>query len=401
MSILIGADWDKEKCVLAVLEEGKRVRHAKVQRTPHSVMAFLAAFAGQLVRVALESGDAFWATLWRQAGAEVLVFDGKKSHRFGQSLKSSGASDDRHSAADLLAMLQSQAHVAACNPTQSPQAKGLSCLLEWDNSLTEETTRRRNQLTADLRQFYPSFAAVVGPLSAAWVLRLLIAAPTATAWNKLSAKRQDKLLGGSSKEKRPSYKQALSDDWGAVAAEMEAAVRIRIRHTAKLLQNAEKAQAETRKELDAQAQVHPVAKVLRGINGIGPVLSAGISVALDQSDGTDRDAAAKKLGVAPVTRRSGTLGDKAPLVTMRRSSTELMRRLGHYIAVQLVRLQPWAKAAFSYYRAHGKSSFGSYRVISRSFLRVILALLRDGSEFDEKRYVAALKTHGVPWAMAL
>lgn len=402
MTVLVGADWDRDKCVVELLVDGKRVSAANVRRKPESVNAFIARFPKQTVRVAIEAGDASWPAMWQRAGAEVVVFDCKKSRRFGESLNSGGSSDDRHSAKDLLAMLLSEAHCQASNGELSPKAKALSRLMGLREHCSNETVRHRNRLRAELRQYHPAVEQMLSSLKTAWILRLLSVAPTAKAWNELSEAEQLRLLKGSSQAKREQYFKTFGEDWGVVPEELEEAARTAIRVTVSVLQAALSACAEAEKQLERHVEDHPTASTIGSIKGLGTVLSAGIAVALDQdSDSSGRDAAAKRLGVAPVTCRSGTFGDKAPLVKIRRSTNQLMRKLGHFIAVQLVANYAWAKAAYSYHRAHGKSGFASYRCITRSFLRVIVALLRDGVEFDEYRYVKALKSHGVPWAKAL
>lgn len=401
VTVRIGADWDSEKCVVVILEEGKRPRRATVKRDPTSVASLMAKFAGQEVLVGIEAGDDFWRQLWESGGAKVFVFDGKKSHRFSESLRSSGACDDKHSASDLLAMLQSTAHRAACNVVQSPRARAFRRLLECHERASIEVTRCSNQLRAELRQFRPEIIAFLGKLSSAWLLRLIMTAPTARAWSELTPEQQQGLLNGSSKAKRPALLEALAQNWGAIAPEMESSMRACLYHTAHALQQARERLKALKDEIAKHVDADPVASMVKQCNGMGPLLSAAITIAVEQNGPQDRDAAAKRLGLAPVTRRSGTLGDTAPLVMMRRSRSSLMGKFGHFIAIQVIAHCQWAKAAHAYNRAHGKSCFHSYRCIARSFLRVLTAMLRDNTSFDEQRYVAALKSNGVPWAMAL
>ena len=115
--VRIGADWDEKKCVVA-WRDGAKLRTSHVLRNPESIKAFAARFLNQgqddgeegvvghrpTIEVAIEAGDPYWVKLWSQVAGEVLVFDGKKTRRFAESLVSSGASDDRRSAKVLVEM---------------------------------------------------------------------------------------------------------------------------------------------------------------------------------------------------------------------------------------------------------------------------------------------------------
>ena len=86
---------------------------------------------------------------------------------------------------------------------------------------------------------------------------------------------------------------------------------------------------------------------------------------------------------------------------MRKATDQLLKLTPGFLGAQLVKHYRWAKAANAYYKAQGKSVNTAYRCLTRSFLRVLGAIHRNQTTFDEERYIAALKRKGVPWAMTL
>jgi len=62
---------------------------------------------------------------------------------------------------------------------------------------------------------------------------------------------------------------------------------------------------------------------------------------------------------------------------------------------------PWAKAMYDYKRGQGKSGATAFRCVARSVLRILSAMMREGIDYDDKRYLQALRDKGVPWAVGL
>ena len=196
---------------------------------------------------------------------------------------------------------------------------------------------------------------------------------------------------------------ALGSDYGVVAPEEEAAARDRILMTVKVLKAAREACQLADRNLDALANDDKRIRALCATEGIGKVVGTGLAIAIAHAEthGNERDAASQHIGAAPVTSKSGTMGDRNPHITMRRTASSTMKAIAFLCGIQLVRNHAWAKAAFTHYKSRGKTTASAYRRITRSFLRVTRALLRDGSTFDEARYISALKSRRVEWAMAL
>lgn len=414
MRVQIGADWDRDKCVVA-WKHGKKTRYDKVLRNLEAVKAFVEKVvrvtepdseAG--IEVAIEAGDRYWLVLWQSAGADVFVFDGRKTRRFAESLCSSAASDDRRSADALLGMLASQAHRNNANVQMPDEVRSLMKLLAIRKQASDAANEASNRLWAALRDSRPSLDATGKQLRSQWLLDALAAAPTASVWNGLEPERQRELLAGSRSDRREAISTALGKDVIAVTEVMETAVQLEIQMAIDVLNTMRRWEKVAEAKLKAALEASETLAHVGEISGIGPVIktamtiSFGIAHEQTKASGlTNRDAAAMILGAAPVTRRSGVIGDASPKASMRRAGNALLRAIPYLLGLQLSNRHRWAKAAYAHYKARGKSAADAFRCITRSFLRVVQAMERDGLAFDEERYITALKSKGVEWAMAL
>lgn len=414
MKVQIGADWDKDKCVVAWRHRGKLL-HDKVMRTPESVNTFVDKVTRLVggddevaIEVAIEAGDRYWVALWFAADADVLVFDGKKTRRFTESLYSSDASDDRRSAETLLAMLGSPAHRAAANVQWPVEIRHLMLTLNARKRAAQDSNVASNRLWALLREYRPSLEATGKHLRAQWLLNALYAAPTAAAWNALTDVERKALLAGSQADRRPGLAAAFAKDVIAVAECMESTVQMEIRHAVIALKHAQAFERDSEAELKAALDASEKFEHAGEMNGIGTVIRGALAISFGIADEQaklagvpNRDAAAMLMGAAPVTRRSGVMGDAAPRASRRRAGNKVLHTVPYILGLQLSTRHPWAKAAYAHYRARGKTAAAAFRCITRSFLRVARAMERDGLAFDEERYITALKSKGVEWAMAL
>ncbi len=402
MVVWVGADWDSAKCVVSYEVAGAR-RGGHVKRNPKDVARFVKRLSADEVVVGIESGDRLWQVLWRRAGAVVHVFDGKKARRFSESLCSSGARDDKRSAEDICLMVQSPGHQADANEDLPAELRSMTRLVQAQDEASQDVQRCEARLGSHLHQIHPALMEVVGSLQAQWLLKVLEAAPTPAAWAELDAEQRAALLVGSRRDKRDEIKQALDDDWGAVEDEEQDGVCYHVRQMVRALQDALRRKKAAQKALHEAVEKNSSAEAAGALHGVGDFLSANLAIALGDPNATQqhRDRVAVQLGAAPVTARSGTLGDAHPHVHMRRSASKILRKAGFLLGFQLVGRYRWAKAQFAFHMSRGQGTARAFRSVVRSFSRILHALIRDEAVFDEDRYIAALKAKRISWAMEI
>ncbi|MEZ4236733.1 MAG: hypothetical protein R3F59_11375 [Myxococcota bacterium] len=117
----------------------------------------------------------------------------------------------------------------------------------------------------------------------------------------------------------------------------------------------------------------------------------------------NRDEAAIRMGASPVFVGSGRTRDgrNKGTVRMRKSAPSRARCACYLIGRLAMQRLDWAKAMYKDARRRKQSAATAFRRIARCVLRIQTSMARTGTLYDNDRYVASLKAHGVPWAAAL
>lgn len=407
MKVWIGADWDEAKCVVCVGGD-KKSRKRHVSRTPTAVRDFVEQFGQVEVVVGIEDGDPVWSRLWQRAGAHVWVFDPKKAKRHQESRSSSGASDDRRSAEALCEMVQDPFHRGRASAVPSAEQQTLQHLVRGHETLSGEVIRLANRLRSLVRSIHPALAPHLGNLKRKFILDLLEAAPTPQAWMQLGSAEQAKLTGrfgrsdGGTSTKPAQVASAAAEDWLDMSDAQSQAAALRLRAVARQLRATMREERAAAAALEEASEQHEGIELLTSVKGIGPKLGAGIALAaIGLDDASARDELARRTAVAPVTSRSGTSGDERPRVTRRYAATSLMKNIGYLVGVQAMRRMQWARAQYKHYVSRGNRASTAFRKVGRSVMRILQAILANGTPFDEEAYVAKLKRNGVEWAAEL
>lgn len=405
MKIYVGVDWDTELAVCCYGEGGSAPRRFhSVRLDPDELVRFcdeLATMGATHLVVGVEAGHELWVRLWHGCASDALaidvhVIDGKQAKRFTESLCSSRASDDPRSAEALFLMVQSSAHRKAPWQPLSSSAQRIAATCRMHAMVTREVVRTTNRIRAELNGIAPGVNAVLKDLTANWVRDLLRKAPTPHHLRALPATERRQLKFG---RQNPAAILEAYEQWEHIEG-----VQWRADHVRLLVEQLDllvKQKKQLTKTLEALVAADPIGKQLLAMLGIGPKSAANLVQFAFVGDLDRRDAAALGLCVTPVTIRSGKRGRKQPLVVMRRSAASEARAAGYTIGMQVVKHLPWAKAQYQHYIRKGHNPASAYRRVTRSLLRLLTALLRDGSTYDEQRYIKCLIGHSVPWAADL
>jgi len=408
MEAYAGIDWDRKKAIVAVLDPDGRSRALK-KPIPHTLKA-VNAFLAQLkhanpeatsCRVAIEAGNQRWVRLFHAAGALVHVIDSKQAKRFGESMCSSGAKADARDAKVLLDMVQSPKHRRdPWEPVSDDQAVLLQ-LTGTHQRLLKTSNRLVNQLRAHLSEHLPTLDACLTHFSSRWIALLLKAAPTGWHAQALSAEDFESLVAGTGMHQKTRVRV-----WSALQASdvlVEGIEAECLQWSVGLLVDelvlVQKQLSEVTERLETQLASDPRHVVLQSVDGVGLQLSASLLSLCFVGTPSHRDAASIRLGSSPVSRHSGQ--QKRPLVHLRRSASARGRRVSYLLGMQAMRNLSWARAMYAHARRHNQSAGTAFRRISRSLLRIVTAMLREGVPYDDARYIRALKDHGVPWAKDL
>lgn len=407
MVLYVGVDWSATEAVCeSVTPDGKFRRLGTVAARRDAVRALVEGVRTAEVtevRVVVESGQSFWSEAFHAAGAVVCVVDAKQASRFGEALSSSHAKDDQRDAR-VLAELGRVRSSALRVWTPDPRAmKSLRSWLQRHEQRTTDQTRVVQQLRERMRATMPLVDDVIEDMSGQWALRLVAAVPTAWHAATLTTDAFERLMTGTRKATRQKVWAALQASRAAEMDEFEAAdLGEAIQLDVELLRRLHVELETMGQRIRTALAAIPTAAELNAIHGLGTHLTAALLV-YGKLGSPDRDASARQMGAAPVFRGSARRADGRPKggATLRRSASAGGRRTTHLLGRSLVRNVGWAKAQFKSVMARTKKAAMAYRVVVRSFLRIVNAMVRDGTPYDESKYVARLKATGVGWASAL
>ena len=357
------------------------------------------------VYVMIEAGGKAWISLFAAAGAVVFVVDPKQARRFAESQCSSGAKDDPRDALSLANMCRSEPHRKQPWMPGSAELQQLDVLCGMDEQITTDLTRSKQQLRDVLREHMPLVErALAKDLTVRWAVRFLRRVPTPWHARKLTREAFDRLLSGAHDATRARVWDALRHTESCLDPSVANVVAIKVRaHLDHLvLLDQQLAAVETAiDKVTAGMERRIRAQTMGGV-------AMKMAVALMQYGfgdevPSDRDTASVRMGASPVFVGSGRRRDGKPkgVVRMRLAVSSRARRMTYLLGRLASQRLPWARAMYADAKRRGQKSAAAYRRIARSVLRIQTAMLRRGEDYDDARYVAALKAKGVPWATQL
>ena len=413
MTVYVGVDWSAKGVVCATGEEVGEIRRINgAEPTLASVSDLMARVRARHggesdVRVVLESGRRCWARLFLASGAAVHVVDAGQSKSFAKSLCSSGAKDDGRDCETMVKLGRSAAHLPAEWTPNAEEYEQLEAVEALRSQLSNAWGRVVNQLRAAMADTMPMVSAALPSLDYKWVVGFLREVPTGWHASRLSRRDFDLLLQGSG-----SHRKSREALWEALARTeapwlREAVAKVLGQQMRALLEQLEvltRQLAQAEAELDALTRQMPVRPILESVDGIALRQCASlIRFGFGAGDVTHRDAVGVRMGACPVFGGSGSdkHGKPKGKVWMRRACSSRARRTVYLLGRLAAQHLRWAAAMYADGVARGQSAATAYRRVARSLLRILTAMVRDGTPYDEERYIAILKSKGLPWAVAM
>lgn len=404
----VGIDWAREFHDLAIVDEqGARLEEFRVGHDAAGIAQLFSRLEGAGgpggLRIGIESGAPLLLDLLLEHGYTVFAINPKQADRYRDRHSIAGAKDDRLDAFVLADAVR----------TDSARMRAL----EQDSPLTEEIrlrdrartrkVRTRVELAHQLREvlsrYHPALLALRRPMDDGFLLALLRAGSEPEAAARLTPRRVRALL--ERHRVRALDTQQVVQRLRAPALRSASHVTQALRDEALGLAAQIRLLNEQIATLDRQLadllQRHPDRDLLQSLPGIADGLSA--RVIAEGGDALARCADASscrvRCGTAPVTRRSGK--HVGGLVRMRRGcNRELQSALFHMARASLA-CSRWARAYHDHLRAHGKPRNVALRALSNKWAKILHAVLRGRTAYDEERHIQRLLARAVPWAASL
>jgi len=310
---------------------------------------------------------------------------------YRQSFYPSGAKSDPQDAALILELLVKHPKRLRGVVADTPEARLLGMLVEDRREAVDDKTRAGNQLTAQLKLYFPQLLAwfdvdqvVLAEMLSKW--------PTLEQLQRVRATRLEEFLRQrsvpESKRRRVSQERA-----GAVSALTDRAViesaEGKARHLIALLELLRARIAELDRRIEELAGAHPDRVIFESLPAAGPVMLPRLLAAF----GTQRQRFRTALelqcysGIAPVTESSG----RTKIVKWRWGCPTFLRQTFHEWAWLSTRGSEWARAYYDRQRARHKSHHAAVRALAFKWLRILFRCWQQHQPYQESRYLAAMQ----------
>ncbi|MBC7338767.1 MAG: IS110 family transposase [Firmicutes bacterium] len=397
--LYVGIDW-AEKAHRVCIRDDERI-HAEIE-VPNSAVGaadLLAKIAAiepdkRNVLFAIEANHGPFIDAILDAGYTIYPLNPKAVERYRDRFRLARAKTDWIDARVLADILRTDRQAHQPLKPDSEETTMLRLLTRDCAELEKTQTMLRNQLRSALLCYFPLATELFSDLASPTALAFLKAYPTHQEARRATPEALEALLRAqryprAAKKARELY-QALQQAPFAVRPAMSAAKQMLVATLVAQLEVLNAQISSYRKEIDALMQEHPDSAIFTSLPGAGTRLAARMLGEL----GDDRNrypgvrVAQARAGTAPVTRQSG----KSRVVVFRRACVKPFRETMQLFAFCSTRWCSWARDYYLQKRAAGKKHSEAIRALANVWLKIIFAMWKNRTPYDEARLMAARLT---------
>lgn len=395
----VGIDWATASHAVCVLD---RDRHVVIELDVLHNGDELARFVKRLEKLGPLERVAAGIEIPRGAVVETLVERGvhvyalnpKQMDRFRDRHTVAGAKDDRRDAFVIADSLATDRRCYRRVRLDDPRIIQLREVSRADEDLKHEQNRLANRMREQLHRYFEQVLSLCPNGDEPWIWAVLEAAPTPERARKLRPKTVEKILKQHrirrlkphevvSALRRAPLKVAPGTAEAASAHVLLLIPRMRLvreqikqcqTELERLLDELDKRDPDS----DIQGEQHDV-RILRSLPGVGRNVAATLLAEASQPLAErDYQAIRAHAGAAPVTRQSG----KRRAVVMRQGCNGRLRNALYHWARVATQHDLAARARYAALRAKGHSHGRALRSVVDRLLRILVAMLRDGTTYD-------------------
>ena len=387
-----GIDWGEQALEYHLRTgDGELLTQGSVKPNPSGIAELFAALDRHAppdqIAVGIETAHGAWVQALLDRGYIVYPLNPKTVDAFRQALSAAGNKSDRIDAGVIAKFL------AACHQDlhplrpDDPGVIALRVACQDRVRLVQERTAKGNELGSVLKVHYPAFLGFFADFDSQIALEFLQQFPTQDQMRALAPRRLEAWL------KRHHYtatarvtemKTQLEQPVLPVPSHLQAAKAPLIAYLARSLLALQAEIAECDGRIREMFQAMPEADWVSSLPGAGPVLSACLLACFgrDPQRFADVESARALMGTAPVTRASG----KSRVVRVRRGCWKFGRRSLHLFADHSRRTCTWAQAFYQRQISRGSKHHAAIRALAHKWVKIILAMKRSGTRYDEARF---------------
>jgi transposase len=405
----IGIDWADDHHDVCLQEAGSsRIESGRIAQEPRALAEWVAAlrqrFGGRPVGICLETSRAPLVTALIEHDFIVLFpVNPRTLKRFREAFAPNGAKDDPDDAGLLLELLSKHEDRLHRWKPDDAQTRAIARLVEARRKAVDLRTKLTNQLTAELKGYFPQALSWAGELDSQLATDFLQRWPTLEAVQRAKPQTIRKFYYGHNCRRADRIEQKIEEICTAVALTNDPAIvetsALNVQMLARQIDALRPSIARYDKEIATRFGDHPDAHLFDSLPGSGPAMAPRLLSAFGSQ--RDRFQAATEVqeysGIAPVTKRSG----KQCQVTWRWSAPKFVRQSFHEFARLSIHHSAWARAYYEMQRDRGKSRHAAIRALAFKWIRIIFRCWKERIAYDEAQYIQALVARGSPLAQRL
>ena len=337
------------------------------------------------IGIAIETCHGAWIQPLLDRGYALYPVNPKTVERFREALSAAGNKSDKIDR-KVLAMFLVTFH-QDCLPLRpdAPEIVSLRMACQDRVRLVEERSAKLNELQAVLKCYYPAFLGLFGNLDSTITLQFLEKFPMQKQMKALTKRRLQSWLNRhhySWSRRAEDMMDVLKQPAFPVADHLQEAKAPLISYLAASIQILNGELATRDRWITEHLDQLPEANWVRSLPGAGDVLAPALLACLGRDPQRFASVAEARalMGTAPVTKSSGTVRS----VQFRRGCWKFARRTLHLFADHSRPHCPWAQAFYSKQRNSGHNHHAALRALAHKWLKIILAMRRDGTVYDER-----------------
>jgi hypothetical protein len=392
--VFVGHDWAEDHHDVELMDAGgKRLAKARLPEGAKGVSQFHELVAHHAdepseVVVATETDRGLFVGSLIGAGYKVYAVNPMSVARYRERHSTSGAKSDPGDAHVLADLARTDAHNHRPVAGDSELAEAIKVLSRAHQGMIWSRQRQLNQLRSALREFYPAALAAFDDLGHTDALAVLAIAPTPELGRGLSRSKIAAALrrGGRQRrvdERAVEVQAALRSEQLAAPALISKAMGASAKAYIAVIGELGTQVAALEVELSEHFELHPDAKVVRSLPGLGTVLGARVLAEFGDDPGRYADGKSRRnyAGTSPVTRASG----KSKVVLARFARNGRLADACYRWAFSALTASPGAKAFYDQRRAAGDTHNRALRALSNRLVGILHGCLRHGELYDEQR----------------
>lgn len=400
----VGIDWATEEHQVCAIDGRRKVLVERAVKHSGTAIAELADVLARLgdpatTAVSIETPRGAVVEMLMERGFAVFHINPKQLDRFRDRHTLAGAKDDRRDAFVLADSLRTDTHLFRRARVDEDDVVILREWVRADDDLARDENGLANRLREQLQRYFPQALELCPSADEAWFWSLIELVPTPAAAAKVTTRRVAAVLA-EHRIRRLDAETIVTTLRQPPLRVSAAAVQAACVHINMLLPRL-RLVAGQRKGIErsvkallasmaekapppGQESEHRDVAILLSLPGVGWKVGATMLVEAGQALAERDYAALRSLsGVAPVTKQTGK--NKRGRPEMRRAANNRLRNANYHWSRVATQTDERARAQYVALRAKGHTHGRALRSVADRNLRLLVAMLRDGTLYDPAR----------------